>query len=324
MRRNIEPKDIKYKPIDKKEFGKYVTKIYKFMGKTKPKIHISDSYKTQKALSNRTKTKGSALEGVYNDKVRNRGLSADIKEENVEDLRKRYGNGSETFGLDKAVEILVANTPHTKGEQFFGAGFELFYSLNEEVNNMLCDFYKLGVYDIEYYENDCFACTFPVAIRFDEKKRLHGFEKPAIEFVDGNSYYLVRDVYFDADTWKKIQSRTMPLAKMLALPNIEQRCVALEYLGADNLLNNAIKKKEAKLLDTSERGNRLYDLTLDMGKGRFSGRNSYTYKLLRYGCPSTDRQYASFVPENLTKADQAMAWKFKITEEQYAKLHIEA
>jgi hypothetical protein len=43
----------------------------------------------------------------------------------------------------------------------------------------------------------------------------------------------------------------------------------------------------------------------------------YTYKLLRYGCPSTDRQYASFIPENITDADEAMAWKHRLTKEEY-------
>lgn len=320
MRKQIEPKDIKYKAIDKKAVVPHVTKLYKMMGLKKPKVYISDSYKSQKAKIQKDEKKGKGVEGTYNDKIRNKGLSADIKEENVEDLRKRYGNGSESFTLDRAVEILVSNTPHTKSEQFFGAGFELFYSLNEKVNNEIFTFYELGIYNIEYYENACFICAFPVAIRFDAQKRLHGFEKPAIEFVDGNSYFLVRDVFFDAKTWKEIQSRKMPIAKMLGLPNIEQRCVALEYLGPDELL----KKSKAKLLDESPRGNKLYSLTLNMGSGRSGARNEYTYKLLRYGCPSTDRQYASFVPENITKADQGMSWKFNITEEQYSKLNIEA
>ena len=114
MRKQIEPKDIKYKPIDKKAVIPHVTKIYKLMGMKKPKIFVSDSYKAQKAKVKANETKGKGVEGTYNDKVRNKGLSADIKEENVEDLRKRYGNGSETFTLDRAVEILVSNTPDRK------------------------------------------------------------------------------------------------------------------------------------------------------------------------------------------------------------------
>lgn len=289
--------------------------IYGEMGITElPKIYIADSYKVQKQNVQKYKTSES-LASRYNETIRNRGLTRDISEEAIEELRDRYGTTNENVALDRLTEVLTKNTPNFQTDQYFGSGFEMFYSLSLELNKKLFNFYKKGIFNIEYYEKECFICTNPVAIRFDNQDRLHGGEKPAIEFADGHSYFLVRDVYFEAEVWKKIQSRKMPITEVLSLPNVEQRSVAIEFVGPEAILEQCDAKK---VHGTTARGNTLYDVTLQMGeRNNWNDGGKYTFKLLQYACPSTDRKYASFVPEEIQDADEAMAWKFHLTKKEY-------
>ena len=55
--------------------------------------------------------------------------------------------------------------------------------------------------------------------------------------------------------------------------------------------------------------------------GRTTGR---MMKIL-YNCdPSTKKTYISFVPDEINKADDAMAWKFHITRDEFERLLVEA
>lgn len=310
----LDIKDLTFRQLDETDVSKDITWLYKMMGLTKPKIYIAESYTAMKQQVQKY-AKSKSVESLYNDKVRNKGLNKGIKEEQIENLRKQYGNTNTNAKLDKVTEVLVKNVKGSDTEQFFGGAMEMFYSLDEDTNSRIYNHYKKGIFCVEFYEKECFICLNPIAMRFDSENRLSGGEKPAIEFNDGNDMYFARDVFFDAKTWKKITSRKMPLKEVLSLPNVEQRSVAIEFMGPESLLDC----KEAKIISgPTERGNTLYDLTLQMGEpNSWNNEGKYTYKLLRYGCPSTDRQYASFIPEDITDADEAMAWKHRLTKEEY-------
>jgi len=310
-------KKVTHKKVTESDIKADIKWIYKELGINKmPKIWIADSYKKQKQLVKKH-NKSASLASRYNETIRNKGLTRDITEEAIEALRQKFGTTSDNTALDRVTEVLTKNTPDFQTDQYFGIGFEMFYSLDDEMNKKLFKFYDKGIFNIEYYENECFICTNPIAIRFDSQDRLHGGDKPAIEFADGNSYFLVRDVYFESATWEKIQTRTMPISEVLQLPNVEQRSVAIEFVGPEALLEEC---DAVKVHGPTVRGNTLYDVTLKMGdRNSWNNGGKYTYKLLQYACPSTDRKYASFVPENLTDADEAMAWKHHLTKEQYLK-----
>ena len=72
----------------------------------------------------------------------------------------------------------------------------------------------------------------------------------------------------------------------------------------------------AKLIDASKRGNELYGIDT-MIHGR-------TLKILQYRDPSTNQLYISFVPEEIKKADDGMAWKFRMSRKEYDRLRVEA
>ena len=72
----------------------------------------------------------------------------------------------------------------------------------------------------------------------------------------------------------------------------------------------------AKLIDASKRGNELYGIdTVIHGR---------TLKILQYRDPSTNQLYISFVPEEIKKADDGMAWKFRMSRKEYDRLRAEA
>ena len=72
----------------------------------------------------------------------------------------------------------------------------------------------------------------------------------------------------------------------------------------------------AELIDASRRGNELYSIdTIIRGK---------TLKILKYRDHSTQQLYISFVPDEMKKADKAMAWKFQIGDDEYGGLRDEA
>lgn len=96
--------------------------------------------------------------------------------------------------------------------------------------------------------------------------------------------------------------------QIIKTANIEKRMERLKKLGADEF----VKQTKAILLDQSERGNQLYS-TENVVKGR-------TMKFLVYGDISTDRKYISFVRENFTDADEAMASKFSLSSSEYSML----
>ena len=68
----------------------------------------------------------------------------------------------------------------------------------------------------------------------------------------------------------------------------------------------------ATLKNFSKKGNELYE-TRRIIRNR-------VLNILKYVDPSTGRIYISFVPDHINDADEAMAWKFSITKQQYRDL----
>ena len=73
---------------------------------------------------------------------------------------------------------------------------------------------------------------------------------------------------------------------------------------------------DTELIDASRRGNELYSID-SIIPGR-------TLKILKYKDASTSQPYISFVPNYMEKADEAMAWKFSLSENEYGGLSGEA
>jgi hypothetical protein len=85
-----------------------------------------------------------------------------------------------------------------------------------------------------------------------------------------------------------------------------------------------------KVGETTKKGNTLYTLHYKglAGDGWRDGDGETTHVFVGYTCPSTGKQYLSSVPRAFSErddvdGDDAMAWKFKLTKEEYLQLMIE-
>ena len=101
------------------------------------------------------------------------------------------------------------------------------------------------------------------------------------------------------------------LEHILAISNIEQRYAMMKSLDFEELKEQSL----VELVDSSARGNELYEMTLQSGK---------LFRFVKYKDPSTKKIYWSFVPEEIQDADEAMAWKFDLTLDEYENLAGEA
>ena len=135
----------------------------------------------------------------------------------------------------------------------------------------------------------------------------------------GNARRIIRA--FRQDPVIKYHNYTPAVIKYLSIPNGGERYKSIEHYGIKAGYTDKdaflvlIDQLDGILIDRSKRGNELFEVDM------FQPRNA---KILRYRDPSTDEIYACFVPTDIIKADEAMAWKFFLTEEQYDGMRVEA
>ena len=176
------------------------------------------------------------------------------------------------------------------------------------------DLLSLGIWSGILFENVAILSKTPSKV-VQEGKKLHSVLGPVIQFRDGYSIYRIHEVNFDEKTFYDLTQKKIPVKDILQFRNIEQRYIALEYYGFENILDEL----NARLIDESPRGNKLYEIDFARRIG-----NVVTTKFLKYSCPSTEKNYGSFVKPEITRADQAMAWKHNCTEQEYEVLKLEA
>ncbi len=168
--------------------------------------------------------------------------------------------------------------------------------------------YGLG-YRVEY--EDTLYCVPTPLVLLDSKNRFHSLYKPAIRWKEASEFYFIHGVKFEKDLWQKVVNKELFAVEILKLENIEQRYIALKIYGAERLLTEL----KAELIDKSDR-NELYVLPHIIP--------SRSLKMLKYKCPSTDREYVKFVPDEFVKADEAQAWSFGLKLCEYEGLGWEA
>lgn len=170
-----------------------------------------------------------------------------------------------------------------------------------------------GLYDMIQLKGVCIVCEMPREIHRDSATRLHSTGGPSIRWADGFELYHLWGVSFEKELHAKVTSRAISAKDVLKIENMEQRMAALKSLGAESVIDAL----ESNLIATSDRGNALYAV---------KGIGEQMNYCLKYKCPSTSREYVSFVPPEVGKAndpDAAMAWKFSITKEQYKRMSVE-
>ena len=80
---------------------------------------------------------------------------------------------------------------------------------------------------------ECLVLVPMPLLRLDKTGSLHSDTALAVEWRDGAGYHFLHGVHFDTPLWKRVVSREMPLADILALKDIEQRTQALKYSDSE-------------------------------------------------------------------------------------------
>jgi len=162
----------------------------------------------------------------------------------------------------------------------------------------------------------CVVCGLPKELYRDKENRLHNDTgKPAISWSDGYEIYFLHGVSFDKELYRKVIDRKLTGEEIMSIQNIEQRMIALKYADSEIMLNSL----NGKMINKSDRGNELW-LIEDFQ----SFPKAY---FLRYTCPSTGRIYVSGVDPDFAEgktADECMAWKFRLTLQNYIEMKIES
>ena len=169
-----------------------------------------------------------------------------------------------------------------------------------------------GIWHASFFKNLVILCSTPKKIKKDDQGRLHSVSESALQWRDNHNDYFIHGVMFEKHLWEKVTKRELKIKDMLQIKNIEQRHAAIQLYGCDTMIDEL----DAELMSRSKRGNELYLLNNSLISGR-------SIKLLKYKCPSTERIYFSFVPDDMRFADHAMAWKFHLTPKEYESLDIE-
>ena len=229
------------------------------------------------------------------------------------------------------------NSPRTILEM---AASHLLHDSQKDYNHLIYsdDFhFYIGDHIMAYYLDDIHGhihCLAKPKVRADDVYRPHSTNSPSISW-KWTKIHCLYGVYFDEKLFYEIVDRKLDGKKIISITNMEQRRVAMDIYGIEKLMESLDKK----LIDKSSRGNELYRINLGYSSNsiQISRRMSewapnteqITGLVLKYSCPSTGRIYFSGIPEvddneqRIKSADQAMAWKFGLSEEEYSMLTIE-
>jgi len=230
------------------------------------------------------------------------------------------------------------NSPRTILEM---AASHLLHDSQKDYNHLIYSngfHFYIGDHIMAYSLDDIHGhihCLAKPKVRVDDVYRPHSTNSPSISW-KWTKIHCLHGVYFDEKLFYEIVNRKLDGKKIISLTNMEQRRVAMDIYGIEKLMESLDKK----LIDKSSRGNELYRINLGYSSNsiQISRRMSewapateqITGLVLKYSCPSTGRIYFSGIPEfndneqRIKSADQAMAWKFGLSEEEYSRLTIEA
>lgn len=187
----------------------------------------------------------------------------------------------------------------------------------------------------------------PVALKLVRNRlRPHSLKGPAVVMKTKKKYFINGVNMSRISTrWRKMDSvydkfvdtekgaiRPGMVKEIIQLENTEWRRVLLELTEPEDLL----KECDAKLVDgPTEYGNELFRVDIGLGTSWRPGhpweekpdermQRKNLANMLRYKCPSTDRVYVKFVPEEFEKADAAQAWSHHFTLEEYQALSVQS
>lgn len=201
------------------------------------------------------------------------------------------------------------------------------YACGDEFYEAYMNLMNSGVGWLRLNENDAYVVMMPIRIRLDDEginfhSDMPGL--PAVEWARGEPDCFLWGVKFDYDTWDKIVNHKMKAKEAMKITNIEQRSKALQVIGYGDLVKDkyhvSTEQKNCYIWKDNTFVEKTNTYELYSVPGVFDRVN---VKVVRYWCPSTGREYFSPVPPEVDKAIDGMAWKFRLTREQFMDMQVE-
>ena len=154
-----------------------------------------------------------------------------------------------------------------------------------------------------------------LARKWYEEGKLKSIERKKFHQLSGKCLYYDREGHVEEKFyvrgremmgWAKdvLENGTLNAGHVLRMPNAEVRRIFLEELGYERFLSQV----EHQILD-NDGVNELVCINCEM--------EDEPIVLVKVRCPSTGAFYALRVPPTMTRAKQAVAWTFGLSEEEY-------
>lgn len=271
----------------------------------------------------------------FREQYRQIGLSTEnLSEEEafeiIDDLYKFLGKSLPTkyyvespkAAVLKAMELDPTTTPHTHINNFWYGSFYAYYvcfysflvtipgikyqSIEKNLHHAK-QLLKLGW--ILPYENTCIVSKKPVTLTENDFHQIHNENGPAVEYEDGSCSYYWRGMLVPEQWIKNPESITVEMISREE--NVERRRAMIEIIGYDRY----IKETDSKLIhkDTvNVQEVKLWQSDFGYTKAKIvelinsTQENDGTYK-----------HYFHRVPSRVTRAKEAVAALFGLSEEEY-------
>lgn len=173
---------------------------------------------------------------------------------------------------------------------------------------------KAGVYEMILLDGLCIVSNMPTKVVRDEQNRLHNEDGAAIEFADGYKLWFYHGIAVKAEWIEKPEKLTKN--DWSNEDNLEKRRVIQELMGDD-----FPKKLKAKLVSKSSKEFKDKHNLFGLYEVELKDDPESVARYVKVQDHSSSRQYFIRVKPNLSDADEALAWTFGMTKEDYTPLH---
>jgi len=214
---------------------------------------------------------------------------------------------------------------------------------------LVLDLLHHHIYDLIALDKCCIVSMNPTRFKTDDQHKPHSVEGKAVEFKTGYGLYYIHGVVFDDKLWDMITHRKLTAKQVLQIRNIEQRRVAINHYGMDQIFDEL----DTTLLSEQTKDVMVYPKTLDGDPSTWHSKlanisetQKITYQLykakniiedidmllVRYTDPSDGRVFVGQVADTnpydnnkqITTAFDAMAFRSQQSLKEYLEVKREA
>ncbi|MBX9668386.1 MAG: hypothetical protein K2X93_12245 [Candidatus Obscuribacterales bacterium] len=170
-------------------------------------------------------------------------------------------------------------------------------------------------YALLFYEGLAFVCEYPVHSKLDPEHRFHDENGPALKFSDDFQAHFWHGRRVAKELIEEPESITVDMIE--AEKNVETRTILIERYGLERFL----KESGARKIHEDDCGV-LYRKSFN-SNGSTDGNEPLVVVMVNNSTPEPDgslKQYFLRVPPNVGTAREAVAWTFRLNEDNYGPI----